>query len=259
MLSLISPAKKLLAISKPFTGSMTEPVFITRTECLIRIMQTKSLSEIAHLMDLSSDLAKLNFDRYQHFYLHNPPQDVSYPALLLFQGDVYQGLQAKTWDQKDIDFAEHHLAILSGLYGLLKPMDGIQAYRLEMGVRLKNPEGEQLYNFWGELITQYLNKELDSHNNPVLVNLASTEYFKVVQQKQFKHPIVTINFYEQKNNEVKMIGVYAKKARGLMGRYIIKHRIDSLEQLKEFNEQGYCFNETSSSSTNLDFVREHSK
>ncbi len=259
MLSLISPAKKLLAISKPFPGSMTQPKFLTQAETLIKIMQTKSLSEIAHLMDLSHNLAKLNFDRYQSFYFQKIPLDASYPALFLFQGDVYQGLQAKTWNQENIDYAQNHLAILSGLYGLLKPMDSIQSYRLEMGVRLENPQGLNLYNFWSELITRNLNEQLALHKNPILINLASTEYFKVVQEKKLKYPIMTINFYEQKNNELKMIGIYAKKARGLMARYITQHRIDELEQLKNFNEQGYRFNEHSSSEAHLDFVREHTK
>ena len=259
MLSLISPAKKLLTNLKPFSGSVTEPVFLKEAETLIKLMQTKSLAEIAGLMDLSSELTQLNFDRYQNFYFQNAPLDVSYPALLLFQGDVYQGLQAKTWSQEHIDFSTSHLAILSGLYGLLRPLDSIQAYRLEMGVKLRNPQGNNLYDFWSERITHNLNKELALHKNPILINLASTEYFKVIQQKILRHPIVTINFYEQKNNEVKMIGIYAKKARGLMARYIVQQRIDDLEQLKNFNEQGYRFNELSSSEVHLDFVRGHSK
>lgn len=259
MLSLISPAKKLLSNTKPFSGLMSEPVFHTETETLIKIMQKKSLSDIARLMDLSHDLAQLNYNRYQQFHLQPAPATVTYPALLLFQGDVYQGLQAKTWSEHDITYAQNHLAILSGLYGVLKPLDGIQPYRLEMGVRLDNPKGANLYAFWSEAITHYLNEQLATHKTPILINLASTEYFKVVQESKIKHPIVTINFYEQKNNEVKMIGIYAKKARGLMAKYLIQNRVDSVEQIKEFNELGYYFTKDTSSDHHLDFIRIHDK
>lgn len=259
MLSLISPAKKLLNNFVAFPGTMTAPVFGKEAETLIKLMQTKSLVEIADLMDLSPDLAQLNFDRYQKFYFKNLPLNAAYPALLLFQGDVYQGLQARSLSPEDLAYAQSHLAVLSGLYGLLRPMDSIQPYRLEMGVKLENPHGANLYEFWGELLTDYLNKQLALHEHPILINLASTEYFKVVQQKKLTYPILTINFYEQKNNEVKMIGIYAKKARGLMARYIIQNRIENVDQLKNFNEQGYRFNEQSSSDSHLDFIREHSK
>lgn len=259
MLSLISPAKKLLTNFKSFPGTTTSPEFLDEAESLIKLMQTKSLADIAGLMDLSPALAQLNFDRYQNFYFKQSPLDASYPALLLFQGDVYQGLQAKTLSSDDFTYAEEHLAILSGLYGLLRPMDSIQPYRLEMGVKLQNSKGANLYDFWSEKLTAYLNKQLASHKNPVLINLASTEYFKAVQQKKLTYPIVTVNFYEQKNNEVKMIGIYAKKARGLMARYIVQQRVDDLAQLKQFSEQGYRFNEQRSTEFHLDFVREHTK
>ena len=257
MLILISPAKKLLSITKPFTGETTQPQFLSQTAKLVEIMKAKTVADIGRLMDLSDNLAHLNYDRYQQFKLDNVPENLSYPALLLFQGDVYQGLQAKSLKQEDFDYAQKHLAILSGLYGLLKPMDRIQPYRLEMGTHLANPSGTNLYDFWGQILTQHINEELASHKNPFLVNLASTEYFKAVQEKKLAHSVITINFYEHKNNQVKMIGVYAKKARGVMARYLIQNRIDTVEQIKKFTELGYQFNEQTSSGKHLDFVRTH--
>lgn len=258
MLILISPAKKLLSPSNPFSEATSQPQFSLDTKKLIKIMKSKSVTDIAHLMHLSADLARLNYDRYQHFFMDEVPSNVSYPALFLFQGDVYQGLQAKSWTQEDINYSQEHLAILSGLYGLLKPLDAIQPYRLEMGVRLENPKGTTLYDFWSKVITEYLNDQLESHKNSFLLNLASTEYFKSVDQKKLKHPVVTVNFYEQKQSEMKMIGIYAKKARGVMAKYLIQNRIDNLDQIKNFNELGYCFNESTSSPQHLDFIRDNS-
>jgi cytoplasmic iron level regulating protein YaaA (DUF328/UPF0246 family) len=257
MLILLSPAKKLLSITKPFSGETTKPQFLNHTADLVEIMKSKSVADISRLMDLSENLAHLNYDRYQKFQFDNIPENLSYPALFLFQGDVYQGLQAKSLSQEEIDFAQNHLVILSGLYGLLKPMDTIQPYRLEMGVPLANPRGSNLYHFWGELLTQHINNELTTHKNSFLVNLASTEYFKVIQEKKLEYPLVTINFYEQKNNQVKMIGVYAKKARGVMARYLIQNNIDTVERIKNFTELGYHFNEQSSSQKHIDFIRVH--
>jgi uncharacterized protein len=258
MLILISPAKKLLSLSSIFLGASSQPHFSSHTKKLVEVMKSKSATDIARLMHLSSDLAHLNYDRYQHFFLNEVPANATYPALFLFQGDVYKGMQANSWSQEDINYSQQHLAILSGLYGLLKPMDNIQPYRLEMGVRLENPQGATLYHFWNELITEYINELLSLHQSPFLLNLASTEYFKVVDQKKLKHPVVTINFYEKKNNEVKMIGVYAKKARGVMTKYLIQNRIDTIEKIKNFNELGYYFNSKTSSMYHLDFIRDTS-
>ncbi|RUR19752.1 peroxide stress protein YaaA [Legionella sp. km535] len=256
MFTLLSPAKKLLPVSKPYINDTTEPVLIKNALKLAKIMQTKSVEDIAQLMDLSRDLAVLNYDRYQQFHFKDVSVLQSYPAIYLFQGDVYQGLQANTWMNEDIDYAQSHLGILSGLYGLLRPLDRIQPYRLEMGVRLENPKGNNLYEFWREPITKALNEELASQANPVLINLASTEYFKAVDIKNIKYPIVTINFYERKNNVTKMIGIYAKKARGLMAKYLMQNKVDTLEQIKNFSDSGYRFNEQSSSEHHLDFIRD---
>lgn len=255
MFILISPAKKLAAITKPFFGATTHPLFTEATNKLVHLMKAKSAADLARLMSLSPDLAALNYDRYQRFNLDEHPVDQSCPALFLFQGDVYQGLQAASWSQEDVDYSQSHLGILSGLYGLLRPLDTIQPYRLEMGVRLANPAGDTLYSFWRTLVTQYLNAQLAKQTNPILINLASTEYFKVVQESALDYPVATINFYEQKNNELKMVGIYAKKARGVMARFIIQHQIDTLDGLRGFNELGYRVNEASSSEHRLDFVR----
>lgn len=257
MLILISPAKKLLSLTKPYSGTTTQPRFLSNTHILLELMKLKSKEEIASLMSLSQDLAKLNYDRYQHFFSKQVPLDATYPALFLFQGDVYQGLQVNQWSQEDVQYAQSHIAILSGLYGLLRPLDAIQPYRLEMGTRLENPKGKNLYNFWSEVLTDSVNEQLSSHECPYLINLASTEYFKVINSKKLKHPLITINFYEQKNNEVKMVGILSKKARGLMTRFIIQNRISTLAHIKEFAEQGYHFNNESSSATHLDFIRIH--
>lgn len=255
MLTLLSPAKKLLTATKPFDGATTEPVFLKETTELVKLMKAKSVEQIAALMDLSNALAVLNYDRYQDFHLKPTTSKTSYPALFLFQGDVYQGLEAIRWSSDDVAFSQNHLAILSGLYGLLRPLDAIQPYRLEMGVHLVNPRGNTLYAYWRDTLTKALNKQLASHDNPVLINLASTEYFKAVDEKKLNYPVLTVNFYERKNNEIKMIGIYAKKARGMMARFMMQNKIDHQEQLKDFSESGYCYNQESSSEQHMDFIR----
>lgn len=255
MLTLLSPAKKLLTNTKPFGSATTEPKFLKETSELVKIMKTKSVEQISGLMDLSHSLAVLNYDRYQNFHLKPGTAATEYPALFLFQGDVYQGLEAIKWSNDEVAFSQDHLAILSGLYGLLKPLDMIQPYRLEMGVHLANPRGDTLYAFWRDTITKALNKELASHDKPILINLASTEYFKAVDEKKLNYPVLTINFYERKNQQIKMIGIYAKKARGMMARFMMQNKIDNPEQLKDFSESGYSFNRESSTGHHMDFIR----
>jgi cytoplasmic iron level regulating protein YaaA (DUF328/UPF0246 family) len=256
MLLLLSPAKKLLKVEKPYNNETTEPYFLKESSVLAQLMKSKSVKELATLMNLSQDLAVLNYERYQQFHLKSIAPE-SYPAVFLFQGDVYQGLEADTWQRDDLRYSQKHLRILSGLYGLLNPLDRIQAYRLEMGVRLENPRGATLYDFWKSDVTNALNKQLALQANPMLINLASTEYSKVVDQKKLDYPFITINFYEQKNHKIKMIGIYSKKARGLMAQFIIRNQIDNLNQLKEFNHLGYCFRGETSSDLHLDFIRAH--
>lgn len=242
-------------MKKPCLGSITQPELIDKANELALLMKSKSIQDMASLMDLSDDLSLLNYERFQQFDLSTQAFERLYPALFLFQGDVYQGLDALTWHADAIEFSKSHLGILSGLYGLLSPMDGIQPYRLEMGVKLLNSCGPHLYDFWQNAVTQSINKRLSSHRLPILINLASVEYFKVVNQNALNYPVVTINFYEQKNGVLKMVGIYAKKARGMMGKYIMQNAIDDLERIKHFNESGYQFNPASSSANHFDFIR----
>ena len=241
---------------RSYTQDSTQPLFANRISELVQLMKSKSVEDIAILMDLSPELARLNFKRYQNFLpQENCPISQSYPALFLFQGDVYQSLKAISWDHVSVDYSQSHLRILSGLYGLLRPLDAIQPYRLEMGVRLRNSYGKNLYDFWKNCITNTINQQLDLQVNPILINLASIEYFKAIDVGNMAHPIVTINFYENKNNELKMIGIHAKKARGTMVKYIMENQIDTLEELVLFTDLGYRFNPDSSSDTHLDFIR----
>ncbi|MGL5743487.1 MAG: peroxide stress protein YaaA [Legionella sp.] len=255
MLILLSPAKKLLNFSKPYTAKTSHPQFMDKTNALATLMQSKSVDAIAALMDLSKELAALNYDRYQAFSLNDKSSLHSYPALFLFQGDVYQGLQAKTWEQKTVDYSQDHLRILSGLYGVLKPLDAIQPYRLEMGVRMENHAGKNLYDFWQNTVTDALNQQLAAQSNPVLINLASQEYFKAVDEKKLNYPLITINFYEKKNNQLKMIGIHAKKARGTMAKFLMQNQFDDVDGIKKFNELGYQFHSQTSTAHHFDFVR----
>jgi cytoplasmic iron level regulating protein YaaA (DUF328/UPF0246 family) len=254
MLTLLSPAKKLLDFTKPFGNDTTDPILLTEANRLAHIMKEKSAEEIASLMDLSKDLAQLNYKRYQKFHLKHVTQDLTYPSLYIFQGDVYQGLQAASWSAKDVSYAQEHLGILSGLYGLLRPLDRIQPYRLEMGVALSNPRGKNLYAYWDEPIAHTINRLVAQHKHPALINLASNEYFKAINTKTIKCPIITINFYEKKGNDIKMIGLFAKKARGMMARFLMQNQIDTLDDIKNFNEAGYHFDKEMSNSNTLSFV-----
>ncbi|MBA2655699.1 MAG: peroxide stress protein YaaA [Tatlockia sp.] len=257
MFIILSPAKKLLDFSEPYLKKTTEPRFLSHSNELVKLMKAKSAEQIAGLMRISKNLALLNYHRYQAINLDKYSKKCSYPAILFFQGDVYKGLTATQWTDDDLEFAEKHLGILSGLYGLLRPLDRIQAYRLEMGARLNNSAGEDLYDFWRDIVTDALNKQIKNQEKPLLINLASQEYCKVIDEKKLLFPLVTINFYEQKDNKIKMIGIYAKKARGLMANYLIKNRVSSVEKIKEFSDSGYQYCADSSSSIELNFLKIH--
>jgi len=256
MLTLLSPAKKLLSIDSPFLGQSSQPQFLDKTAELIEILRTFSAQQIASLMKLSESLATLNYERYQGFHCESCPLEASYLAILLFQGDVYRGLEANTLDDESLLFANSHLGILSGLYGLLKPLDLIQAHRLEMGTKLANSCGKNLYDFWQETITSHINNQLDKQDNPILVNLASNEYFKAIDKKKLNHPVLTLNFKQRINGVDKTIGIHAKRARGLMARFIVDNRIDDSENLKDFNTEGYYYCPETSSAQSINFVRE---
>ncbi|MDP2549177.1 peroxide stress protein YaaA [Oceanobacter sp. 4_MG-2023] len=240
MLTLLSPAKTLDYETPATTSRSSQPGFLEDSAELIDVLRMYSADEISGLMGLSSKLAELNVERYSNWTLPLTSANAK-QALLAFKGDVYTGLAAETLSPDDLDFAQQHLRMLSGLYGLLKPLDLMAPYRLEMGTRLNNGRGKNLYEFWGNRITAALNQELVEHNSQTVVNLASNEYFKSVQSKQLNAELITPVFKDEKNGQFKIISFYAKKARGLMARYLIDQRIDKAEELKAFDLAGYRY------------------
>ena len=258
MILVISPAKALDYETPPTTATFTQPDFLDQSAELIDILREKSPAQIAELMSLSDQLSSLNVARYASWSRPFAPDNAK-QALLAFNGDVYEGLDATSLTDADLDWAQDHLRILSGLYGVLRPLDLMQAYRLEMGTRLANPRGKNLYEFWGERITDELNRllarEEDAGRERVLVNLASDEYFKSVKPKKLKGRIVTPVFEDWKGGRYKIISFYAKRARGLMSRHVITHRIDEAEALKGFDAEGYAFAADASDADTLVFRR----
>ena len=238
MLFLLSPAKALDYDTPPVTQAHTQPLFVPQAQALIGVLRDKSLQDIATLMDLSDPLAGLNVARYQawqpQFNFDNAKQ-----AVLAFNGDVYEGLDAKTLSEDELQWAQAHLCILSGLYGVLRPLDLMQPYRLEMGTRLPTDQGRNLYQFWGAQIAEYLNQRAAADATPVVVNLASEEYFKSVDLKTLKPRVVTCVFEELKAGKYKVISFMAKRARGLMVRYAVQHRLTHVDGLKGFDLEGY--------------------
>ena len=254
MLVVLSPAKKLDYDSPVRTTKHSQPQFVPQAQGLIDVLRQKSATEISGLMSLSDTLARLNVERYQAW---EPKftQTNSRQAVLAFNGDVYEGLDAATLSDDQLDWAQQHVAILSGLYGVLRPLDLMQPYRLEMGTRLATGKGKNLYDYWGTEIADYLNQCLAQQGSDVVVNLASEEYFKSVDQKVLKARVVQCVFQDEKNGTWKIISFYAKRARGLMARYIVDHRIDDPEQLKGFNVDGYAFYPEASTDLKLVFRR----
>lgn len=254
MLMVISPAKTLDYESPLATEKYTQPELLAASQQLIDIARQLSPSQIASLMSISDKLAHLNAERFNDWQADFTP-DNARQAILAFKGDVYTGLDAGTLEEDDFTFAQHHLRMLSGLYGVLRPLDLMQPYRLEMGIKLSNPQGKDLYSFWGDRLTKVLNDALDDQGDDVLVNLASDEYFKAVKPGILKGRIVKPVFLDEKNGKFKVISFYAKKARGLMTRYIIRNRLTSVEQLKAFDTDGYFYDEAASSADELVFKR----
>ncbi len=254
MLIVISPAKKLDYDTVPAGRKSTIPEFLGHSQILIETLRRYSALDLAELMKLSIKLAELNFDRYFDWTREIGPDNAK-QCLLAFKGDVYAGMGAEMLSAEDLDYAQQHLRILSGLYGLLRPLDLMMPYRLEMGTGLPNPRGKNLYEFWGDIITSQVNKALKKQGDEILVNLASNEYFKSIKPKQIAGRIITPQFKEKRDDECKMIGVFAKKARGMMARYIIRNRISEVERIKGFAEQGYSFNGPVSDSDNWVFTR----
>ena len=250
MLLVISPAKTL-DYSHPEYSGHTQPEFSAEVKDLVGVLRKKTASEISKLMHLSDSLASLNEERYKTFTeTFNP--DNSKQALLAFKGEVYAKMEADQFSAEDLEFAQQHLRILSGLYGVLKPLDLIQPYRLEMGTKLKTKKGNSLYDYWGTKISKALNAAGEGRT---LVNLASQEYFKAVDKNTLKMPVITIHFKEHKEGSYQVVGFFAKQARGLMARYAILNRITEPEQLKVFQEEGYEFSAPLSTAQDWVFVR----
>ena len=255
MLLLLSPAKSLDYETALPQIAATMPLFAARSAELITTLQKKSARQIAELMDLSEALATLNVQRYKSW---SPEfsDDNARPAVLAFNGDVYEGLDAKTLKPAQLEWAQAHVCILSGLYGVLRPLDWMQPYRLEMGTALSTTKGKNLYQFWGSQIADYLNERAAADKVPVIVNLASEEYFKAVDKKALKPRVVNCVFEELKAGKYKIISFMAKRARGLMVRYAIENKLSSVKKLESFNLEGYQFTADVSTSERLVFRRQ---
>ena len=256
MLIVISPAKTLDYETPAATGLHSMPDFLEDSQELINRARKYSTLDISEIMDVSTKIAELNFERFAAWQTPFTPDNAK-QAVLAFKGDVYTGLQAETFNEQEFQFAQKHLRILSGLYGLLRPLDLMQAYRLEMGRKIDNERGKNLYEFWGTTITEALNQQLENNKSDYLINLASNEYFKSVKPKLLATDVITPVFKDWKNGDYKMLGVYAKKARGTLSRYIIQNQITQAEDIKSFNEDGYAFNPALSEGNNWVFTRKN--
>lgn len=255
MFAVLSPAKSLDFSQQELSFKPTNPLFKQETKELTDIMKEKSASDIKDLMGVSDKLAELNAGRYADFYNQEEK-----PAIYAFQGDVYKGLEAEELEDEQLNFANSHVGILSGLYGLLRPFDLMHPYRLEMGTKLENQHGKDLYAFWQGKVTEAVNKQLKQSNSIALVNLASNEYYKVLQPKDLDKPVLDIAFKEIKGDKPpKIISFFAKKARGLMARHMIEVQAKTLDDLKSFNKEGYYFEKSASDENQLMFYRKHSE
>jgi len=255
MLMVISPAKTLDFETPPVTKRHTQPQFLDHAQELITQLREFSPAQISELMHLSDKLAGLNAARFGSWTADFTPANAK-QALLAFKGDVYTGLNAETLDKAGFDYAQKHLRMLSGLYGLLRPLDLMQPYRLEMGTKLANARGKDLYAFWDERISEWLNKALAAQGDDVLLNLASNEYFSAVKRKALKARVINVDFKDLKNGQYKIISFYAKKARGMMARFVIDERIDHPDALKRFDVQGYYYSAEHSKIDHLVFLRD---
>jgi uncharacterized protein len=256
MLAILSPAKSLDYESELTTKKISQPQFVDDSSMLIKTLRKYEPVQLASLMKISDNLAELNHRRYLEWAPEFDPEHAR-PAALAFKGDVYLGLDAATLDARDLNWAQKHLRILSGLHGLLRPLDAIRPYRLEMGTSLCTPRGKNLYEFWGSKVTDALNEALaqQSRKQPILINLASNEYFKVLDPAAIDARIINIHFKEWKNGQYKFLSFFAKKARGLMARYMIDQRVSTLRALQAFDYEGYTYNPAMSSANDWVFVR----
>jgi cytoplasmic iron level regulating protein YaaA (DUF328/UPF0246 family) len=258
MLIILSPAKTLDFDEFELSLPNTLPEFIPEAGQLITELKKLSTQDIASLMTLSDKLAALNAARYSS-WSKTFTSNNSKAALFAFNGDVYEGLDAASLNKKQLDFAQKHVRILSGLYGVLKPLDLMQAYRLEMGTRLRHKHGGDLYSFWGSKITTFIQAELAKQKKPMLLNLASEEYFKVIQAKELGYPIISPVFQDEKDGKFKIISFYAKRARGLMARYVIQNGIQDPIKLQDFDLEGYHYVEGLSTAHQPVFQRKQQK
>ena len=254
MLIVLSPAKTL-DYTVDVKSNHTAPQFLSQSSKLIKTLKEKEPKDIASLMGLSDKLASLNFDRYQSWKAAKTVSSDAKPSMLVFKGDVYQGLEADKFNAKQIKFAQKHLRILSGLYGILRPMDVIKPYRLEMGTKLKTEKGKNLYEFWGNSVQDNVVGDLTSQKSDLLINLASKEYFSVLGKMPEYINVVSPVFKDFKNGEHKIISFYAKRARGLMAKWIIENNIKDFEKLSKFNLDGYYFSKKDSTVTEPVFLR----
>ncbi len=254
MLVLLSPAKNLDFDAPVPETAATKPVFAKEAGELIETARELTASQIARLMGVSQKLAELNRDRFASFKTSGKAERAR-PAVFAFNGDVYQGLSAKTLQADDLAFAQEHLRILSGLYGVLRPLDAIQPYRLEMGAKLKNARGGSLYDFWGARIAKEIDKSAAAHADRAVVNLASEEYFSAVDRSALKAPVIAAAFKEEKNGALRTLQFFAKRARGMMARWIVEKRAERRADLKEFDAAGYCFRNDLSSEELFVFTR----
>ncbi len=254
MLFLISPAKSLDYDTPASIRKATTPQFIAQSSELIDVLKTKSTAQVSQLMDLSEALAALNVGRYAAWSPKFTARN-SKPAVLAFNGDVYDGLEAKTLSEDDLKWTQQHVAILSGLYGVLRPLDKLQPYRLEMGTSLATGRGKNLYEFWGDTIAEHLNERLAADKSPVIVNLASQEYFRAADRKVLKARVIECVFEDWKGGQYKVISFFAKRARGMMARYAVLHRIATPKKLEKFDLGGYAFAAEASEPDRLVFRR----
>lgn len=255
MISVLSPAKTLDYDSKLPIQTFTTPDFLAETRELLDVLKDYDVHAIEKLMDISDKLAVLNYDRYRSFEFPFTPENAR-PAIFAFKGDVYRDLELNVYSESDFEFMQQHVRILSGLYGLLRPLDLMQPYRLEMGTNLKNEKGKNLYQFWGAKISEKLNQTLKDQGDDILVNLASEEYFGAVDLSTLKAKVVKIVFLDRKKDTYKIVSIYAKQARGWMANWICRNHVNSVDGLKEFNVRGYVFSEKRSSAHELVFTRE---
>lgn len=258
MLIVLSPAKSLDYKTPVKVKAPTLPEFVSESAKLIADLKKLAPQQVADLMGLSDQLAVLNMGRYRDWSKKFTDQN-SKPAIYAFDGDVYDGFDVKSLNTKAVEFAQEHIRILSGLYGALRPLDLMQPYRLEMGTAFKNARGKDLYAFWGERVTDSLNKILEKQKKPLLLNLASEEYFKVLQPKKLDCPVIAPVFQDEKDGQYKIISFYAKRARGLMARYVVENRITEPSDLKGFNSDGYKYDASQSKPDKPVFRRSQKK